>query len=314
MRKPKLIIAADWSKDDSKRWMVRATYCEESGRYQISSPEPVGRIDTLLRRLQSQAGTDAAVLVGFDFPIGLPIKYAQATQLSSFREALKVFAHGKWSNFYTVSDSPLLHAPFYPLPKKTGQKGNYKQQLVNRLGFENVNDLLRTCDQKTTTRQAAECLFFTLGGKQVGQSSIVGWRDVLTPAIDDIHLWPFDGNLVELLDRGGVTIAEIYPAESYRHLGISIGSGTGRSKAKRQDRLNLKASPKMYQVSANMPIDFTDAARSWIDYGFQNEDQFDAMAGLISMVKVVLGDIPEGVPDEPGVRHIEGWILGQQPQ
>ena len=73
-----------------------------------------------------------------------------------------------------------------------------------------------------------ECLFFTLGGAQVGAGAIVGWRDVIQPALSEVKLWPFDGDLVTLLATPGVTVAEIYPAEAYSHLGVSIGTGTGK--------------------------------------------------------------------------------------
>jgi hypothetical protein len=36
---PKLIIAADWSKNDEKRWMVRAEL-SDSESYIVAAPEP----------------------------------------------------------------------------------------------------------------------------------------------------------------------------------------------------------------------------------------------------------------------------------
>lgn len=41
------------------------------------------------------------------------------------------------------------------------------------------------------------------------------------------------------------------------------------------------------------------------------EDPFDAMLGAFSMIDVILGYRPEGVPEDSGPRNIEGWILGQ---
>jgi hypothetical protein len=41
------------------------------------------------------------------------------------------------------------------------------------------------------------------------------------------------------------------------------------------------------------------------------DDRFDAAVGLFGMLNVVLGRRPSGEPDDPVVRRIEGWILGQ---
>ena len=37
-----------------------------------------------------------------------------------------------------------------------------------------LRELLRRCERQTPTRKAAECLFFTLGGAQVGRAAISG--------------------------------------------------------------------------------------------------------------------------------------------
>jgi len=56
----------------------------------------------------------------------------------------------------------------------------------------------------------------------------------------------------------------------------------------------------------------TNAARSWVQGGFQAEDDFDAMAGLLSMLQVVTCARGGETPNSPEVRQIEGWILGQE--
>jgi hypothetical protein len=45
--------------------------------------------------------------------------------------------------------------------------------------------------------------------------------------------------------------------------------------------------------------------------GASGEDRFDAVVGLLGMLNVVLGRRPSGEPDDPLVRRLEGWILGQ---
>jgi len=163
-----------------------------------------------------------SLLIGFDFPIGLPAAYAKAVGVSSFRKAMSQFGSDPWESFYTISNSPNLRQPFFPLP--TPKSGDYRNQLAKALGCQDLSPLRRRCDLRTITRRAAECLFFTLGGAQVGAAAIVGWRDVIQPSLEPVKLWPFDGDLSSLLSEEGVTIAEIYPAEAYLHLGVKIGS------------------------------------------------------------------------------------------
>lgn len=304
---PRVVAAADWSTDERKRWMVRAER-NDSGAYVVYPPEPVGDHSSLIMRLQGQLSHNENLLMGFDFPIGLPVAYAQRTGVSSFREALGQFGSGPWENFYDISDSPSLRQPFFPRP--TQQTGQYKSQLAQALGCESLSSLLRRCDVKTKSRKAAECLFFTLGGSQVGAGAIVGWRDVIQPSLQNVRLWPFDGDLMSLLAEPGITIAEIYPAEAYSHLGVKIGSGTGRTKTSRDDRKDVAAH---WAADFNRgPIRLSAAAQSWVQWGFLAEDDFDAMAGVLSMLQVVTGQRSGSAPDTAEVKQVEGWILGQE--
>jgi hypothetical protein len=304
---PRIVVAADWSIDEKKRWMVRAE-CDDSQQYVVYPPEPVGDRMSLITRLRGQVLEGESVLIGFDFPIGLPVSYARSTGITLFRTALGQFGSGKWHNFYTISDAPSQLQPFSPLP--TQRPGNYREQLAKALGFQDLFALRRRCDKKTATRRAAECLFYTLGGAQVGAGTIVGWRDVIQPALVSIRLWPFDGDLPSLLAKPGVTIVEIYPAEAYSHLGIRIGIGTSRTKTSRKDR--KEATQQLLGDLNAGPIRLCRAAKSWIEWGFLSEDDFDAMVGLLSMLRIVTGQRSSNIPDCDEVRLIEGWILGQE--
>jgi hypothetical protein len=302
-----LVVAADWSKDPAKRWMVRAER-DGAGAYVVSPPEPVGDLGTLVHRLRSQVGVADSVLIGFDFPIGLPATYAQTAGIGSFRSALRLFGSGRWADFYAVSDTPALHQPFFPLP--TQVRGNYRSTLARALGCHDLASMLRRCDRKTSTRKQAECVFFTLGGAQVGAGAIVGWRDVIQPSLDIARLWPFDGDLSTLLGEPGVTIAEIYPAEAYSHLGVKFGSGRGRGKTSREAR---RVATRHWLADFGVGrIRLANATLSWVDWGFLAEDDFDAMAGLLSMLQVLTGQRSDGAPDTPEIRQVEGWILGQE--
>ena len=288
--------------------MVRAELGSNK-RYLVFSPEPVGEISALIARIERCLPKEGTALLGFDFPIGLPRSYAEKVGLSAWRQALRLFGSSDWNHFYELSDRPSLRQPFFPLSKQ--KSGKLKTQLAETLGYRNLDELLRRCDKKTQSRPKAECLFFTLGVKQVGAGTIVGWRDVLAPAMDMIRFWPFDGDLNNLLCEPGIAVAEIYPGEAYTHLDISIGAGTGLSKRRREDR--RKACEHLLETVTSDCIKFSEAAKSWIQWGFEHEDDFDAMVGLLSMFQVVTGEPGSGLPaDDPAVRTIEGWILGQQ--
>jgi hypothetical protein len=307
-RLPGLVVASDWSKNEEKRWMVRAELIDQEN-YLVSPPEPVGPPKTLLSRLKNQVAADNSILIGFDFPIGLPADYATKTGLSNFRIALAQFGTGEWSNFYKVSDTPTLFQPFSPRPKGKGEKGDYQKRLVAALGYKHKSELLRRCDRKTKTRSDAECLFFTCGGKQVGAGAIVGWHDVITPSLDEIKIWPFDGALYSLISRPGITVAEIYPAEAYSHVKIPMGIGSQYSKRNRGHRRDA-AQPLLKELQSG-PIRLSHAAQSWVEWGFLDEDGFDAMIGLLSMLLVVTGRRVGHAPTDEEVQKIEGWILGQ---
>jgi hypothetical protein len=303
---PDLVVAADWSTVETKRWMVRGERVRDG--YVVHPPEPVGDHKSLVARLQRTLPNDHGLLIGFDFPIGLPVEYAQKASVESFRTFLgEMVGRGEWERFYQISDLPSLRQPFFPLPKQ--QSGSFRAQLAVALGFPDLSTLRRRCERRTTTRKAAECLFFTLCGAQVGAGAIVGWRDVIQPALAEVKLWPFDGDLGTLLATPGVTIAEIYPAEAYSHLGVSIGTGTGSTKTSRKARQRA-TSHWLVDFDAG-PIRLSSAARSWVEWGFLAEDDFDAMAGLLSMLQIVTKQRSCQTPNTSEVTSIEGWILGQ---
>jgi len=126
-----------------------------------------------------------------------------------------------------------LHRPFYPDGKYKGKK---KQDLFSRHGVLSVEPLLRRCERGGKGQRQACCLFWTLGGNQVGKAAIIGWRDLLAPALRSekpISLWPFDGRLRSLLVPGNVVVTETYPTECYGWFGKPPGSKGDQDERKR---------------------------------------------------------------------------------
>ena len=199
---------------------------------------------------------------------------------------------------------------------RPGRKGEFsRRQLVDGLGLAGYADLLRACDRATPGRPAAAALFWTLGAQQVGKAAIAGWRDLLIPALAagrDLKIWPFDGPLHGLFAPGRVVVAETYPAEVYRHLGLAFGAGGKRAQAGRAANASL-----LIDHAGALGVGLDPRLRAAVEDGFGagpgGEDPFDATVGLLGMLNVLSGGRPPSAPDDPAVRKIEGWILGQEP-
>ena len=313
MSEPALVVHADWSLHPRKRWMARAVRRADGG-YIASAPAPVGALDRFLAGLTARAGR-GAVLVGFDFPIGLPVAYAERAGIDDFPTALLGFGAGRWREFYDLASAPeeiSLPRPFYP--RRPG--GCRRQHLFERLQLNSWDDLHRRCDRRTTCRPAACPMFWTLGGNQVGRAAITGWRDLLAPGRRDgadMAIWPFEGALADLLRRHRVVVAETYPGEAYGHL--ELRSPLRAQGGKRRQIARVACAPSLLTWAERASVALAPELRTDIMSGFgpdaDGEDRFDAVVGLFGMLNVVLGLRPSGEPDDPAVRRIEGWILGQ---
>lgn len=330
---PTLVVHADWGSAPTKRWMARATLAGD-GCYTAHAPEPAGQPGTLVRRLLADAGPSGCILLGFDFPIGLPARYAGRVGARDFLDLLVKLGQGEWSDFYTVAERPdqiSLSRPFYPL--RSGPTGQTRLvHLLDGLGLESADDLRRQCERARPGRRAACPLFWTVGGQQVGKAAICGWKEVLGPALSsgaDVAMWPFDGPLDKLYSPGRAVIAETYPAEFYTHLGVSFrraGLGTPPKDRLYTSRSPLRSGKRVQRDRAanarallawarDAGVRLGPTLRAEIRDGFgasgDGEDRFDAAVGLMGMLNVVLKRRPPGDPGDEQVRKIEGWILGQ---
>ncbi len=315
---PSLIVHADWGSNPKKRWLARADLGAE-GRYTAHAPELVGPADTLVSRLHTAAGQSGSLLLGFDFPIGLPLAYATRAGIDDFLTLLPRLGHDEWADFYDVAAHPAeinLHRPFYP--KRPG--GSRQQHLLAGLGVESMNDLRRRCDLVQFHRRAACPIFWTLGGQQVGKAAILGWQQVLVPALHRTDpttvIWPFSGDLFDLIGPGRVVIAETYPGECYHHLGVTFSARrAGRKSGKRVQADRRANSEVLLGWTEQAGVAVAPALRQQIVDGFgpapDGEDPFDAVIGLLGMLNVVLQYRAPGPPLDERAGRIEGWILGQ---
>ena len=309
--RPALVAHADWSTSPAKRWMAVARLSR--GIYELTEPEPVGETADLLARLQRRAG-GMPFVVGFDFPIGVPMAYAERAGITSFVAALPQFGHGRWSQFYDLAETRpeiSLERPFYP--RRAG--GTSQRDLVQGLGVTSMDALYRRCEI-SEKRPRACSLFWTLGANQVGRAAISGWREVLTPALAhsamSVAVWPFHGELPTLLAAHECVLVETYPAEACLHVGVPLGGWSKRRRADRQvqGRRLLDRAAERPEVRISPSLD--EAIRDGFSDRGDGEDRFDAVIGLVSMLEVIGGRRRDGAPQPSAALTVEGWIFGQR--
>jgi hypothetical protein len=258
---------------------------------------------------------ESCVLVGFDFPIGLPLKYACKAKITRFLDALTQFGEGVWAQFYEVaarSDEISLYRPFYP----AAPGGRRHAELTSALG---IIDLRRQCDRQTAERRAASELFWTMGAQQVGKAAISGWKEILAPALKmsdylRLAIWPFSGSFESLLQPGWIVACEAYPGEFYGHLGVRFPRTAGAKSGKRVQADRAANAPALLSFAESAGIRLDPALVEAIHDGFGKdayaEDRFDSLVGLFGMLNVSLGRRSPGDPRVPEIGHVEGWILG----
>ena len=297
-------VHADWSCDARKRWMAVARRAGTGWR--LGPPVPVGDPATLLKRLQDPAGT---VVLGIDCPIGLPRGFAEAHGIeTTFPAYLR--GHAQGDAFFCVCetlDEVGVHRPFYPA---RGVAGMTRAAHATALGLTGADALHRAVDRATAERPAGAPPFWTLGANQSGKAALSAWQEVLLPADPQAtRLWPFEGELAALLLFGITVIAETYPAEAMRHLGLRMGG----SKRRQADRAALAGGLAAAMVRLDVVPEraMADTVRDGFGADAAGEDRFDCTLGVLCVLNVVQGHRPAFVPDDPWIRRWEGWVLGQ---
>ncbi len=316
---PMVIAHADWSVSPAKR-MLAVGVRQGDGRYRLLSPQPAGPVHKLLRSLGSLAGRGNSVLVGFDFPIGLPIEYARRAGFNDFITALPQLGGAQWPEFYQVAEAPWqisLARPFYP-----ARPGEARlRHLVEGLGLARQEDLRRKCERQQKSMRAAAPLFWTIGPQQVGKAAIHGWQTVLTPGLEDgalgLGLWPFHGRLWDLIQSHRTIVVESYPAAYYHQLGVSFTRAATGTKGGKRAQMGRKANSPALEaaagaVGAQLDPDLAAALVEGFGHGASGEDAFDALVGLLALVWMVAGRMDVHEPDQDFIREMEGWIIGRQ--
>jgi hypothetical protein len=303
-----LAAHADWSLFPAKRWLTRAL--RDGTGWRVVAPELVGDPASLAPRLLS-AAKGGAVALGVDLPLGLPRAYAaRHVTASDFPTFLRGLAHRP--EFFAVCPTLAVVSPERPFYPARGVRGMTRAAHAEALGLGGAAGLSRWCDRATAERPAGAPLFWTLGANQSGKAAIAAWRDFLIPALTTPApplLWPFEGDLLRLLAPGRIAIAETYPAEALRHLGLRMGG----SKRRQADRAALARPLRMAMegLAARPERALERALADGFGEDAAGEDRFDSVLGVLCVVGVLNGVRPDGVPDDPWIRRWEGWVLGQ---
>jgi hypothetical protein len=298
---------ADWSVDPRKRWVAIARH--ERGVWRLAAPALVGEVATLLRRLRTMAA-GGAVALGVDLPIGLPRAYAAGLVERDFLHFLATIAERP--NFFQVCATLAevgLARPFYPM---RGIRGMTRAAHAAALGLDGATALSRACDRATAERPAGAPLFWTLGANQSGKAAIAAWQHMLLPALasgDDVRLWPFAGAYLALLAPGAVALAETYPAEALRHLGMRLKG----SKRRQADRVAVASqlSGAMATLGVSPDPELRQATADGFGSDAAGEDRFDCILGVLCVLNILAGNRPDTAPSDPWIRRWEGWVLGQ---
>jgi hypothetical protein len=101
-----IVIHSDWSTSPHKRWSAEARLID--GGWVASAHRLVPNPTALITPGKPK-------LLGFDFPIGLPIAYASQVGIDDFLSFLPKFGHGDWESFYLPATTPSeisLRRPF----------------------------------------------------------------------------------------------------------------------------------------------------------------------------------------------------------
>ncbi|WP_338151008.1 hypothetical protein [Neoroseomonas soli] len=275
--------------------------------WRAEAPVLAGDPAALAAALIAEGGPAA---LGLDLPLGVPRGFAEGRMEAGFPEFLRGLA-GR-PGFFEVAatlDQVSRERPFYPA---RGVKGMTRAAHAAALGLGESRGLSRRCDRATAERPAGAPVFWTLGANQSGKAAIAAWRDWLAPGLAGgapYALWPFEGGVHALLARGRAVLAEVYPAEALRHLGLVMPG----SKRVQRDRAALGEA--LLDAMAERRVAPSPALRAMARDGFgadaAGEDRFDSVIGLLGLIGVLDGARPDFVPEDPAIRLWEGWVLGQ---
>ena len=223
---PDVFVSADWSKDARKR----SVHVADLSARRIHRPEDSDWTLRALLHLAARLAQRGSVLVGIDAALGVPPGYWRAVQNwdwsirgrpANFIDWLSRLAPD--STFFEdvrESDEWDVSRPFFRVPGRPGGLSDFTNLFDD--GFR------RRIDRLT----GAKPLFAVSGiPGTVGSGTRALWKELI-PQLQrkrDFAVWPFEGDLSELLTRSRIVLAETYPGLAYAAaLGDTLPAGQRR--------------------------------------------------------------------------------------
>lgn len=302
-----IIWHADWSISAKGRWVAKADRTDDG--WQINTIEPVGELDAFRASLR-EMGRTQKVWLGLDMPIGFTSNWFDGANVKDFKALMELLETDVWQDFFDVCRLPeeITHQrPFYP--KSSGKKGSVKRDhLIQALGLSTFSDLHRRCELPTDARTAACPPFWTLGANQVGKAMLHGLQNLILPGFrDGFNIWPYAGDLAACTNQSGITLIETYPGEIYGWLELS--KLTKSSQSSRAEAIRF-----LIEHSDNAGIEIADEVRYVIQDGIDRaqgkDDAFDALIGVLGLIRIAEGKRAENLPHRTPILEREGWIIG----
>ena len=209
---PAFFVSADWGKNAGKRSVHVA---DLPGR-RIWREEYSGWTLTTLLKLAGKLARRGSVLVGIDAALGVPAGYWGAVQAQDRGMRAKPADFIHWLSrldsvqgfFEPVGDPAAwrVDRPFFRVPGRKGGLSDFTSK---------VDDGLRRPIDRLT---GAKPLFAVSGiPGTVGWGTISLWQELipLLQADREFAVWPFEGELPQLLSRRRIVLAESYPGLAY---------------------------------------------------------------------------------------------------
>lgn len=282
----KTFISADWSKDPKKRSVYTADIANKRIQKEKYPGTEGWNLKSLLE-LAKQFSQSGPVLVGVDVVLGVPEEYWQMSMQDintdrpdSFVQWLAGF--GPCSGFFGICNSPeewSIHRPWFKVPKGKGTLKSFEEK-VN-------GNMKRRIDHETNANPV-----FAVSGIPgvVGGATRDFWQELvphLASGCKDFRIWPFDGELPNLLSNSGIVLAETYPKLAYAAaLNDSLNTHT----------INI---PKTEDESRKLACWLLERAKWIVDQKIEisdlgsargNEDDFDALFTAAAVLRCIIED------------------------
>jgi hypothetical protein len=304
-RKLSAILCADWGKEVSKR----AVYLAHVDSRIVRRLSNVGwSVAGVLEEAERWTPT-GSVLAAFDAPLGVPESYLvafsrlQAQPTVDFLEFLgRARSLPHFFQATTAARDWIVERPFFSVPAGDGGLGTYLDAAA-RVGV----DMYRQIDRMT----GAKAVFIKSGVPgSVGSAACALWQELASQltANRPFKVWPFEGELQELLQSTSVVVGEMYPRAAYA-TALLDAAPTSRApmvvaKTDAGVRREAIATLRSAHWVGSFGVDLRDLAEAEA-----NEDDFDACVTAAALLRCVLEGAPL-CPLQLESAASEGGMLG----